>query len=121
MFDLSSIYNSLEFWSVNHTWMYENFELNVFKNTKFLEEIPSNWSSNLFTYLYLSNFIVSEVKSLKQYPALILFTYILKEGLSVFSLCFFNIFSKIIFNIWYIIRSGGSNVSFHVGADILNL
>ena len=43
MFVLSSIYNSLEFWSVNHTWMYENFELNVFKNTKFLEEIPSNW------------------------------------------------------------------------------
>ena len=49
-----------------------------------------------------SNFIVSGVKSSRWYPVLILnvilfsisFTYILIDGLSVFSSCFFKIFSK---------------------------
>ena len=39
MLNLSSISNGLEFWSVNHTSMYENFKLNVFKNVKCLGEI----------------------------------------------------------------------------------
>ena len=39
MFILSSISSYLEFWSVNHTSIYENSELNVFRNMKFLEEI----------------------------------------------------------------------------------
>ena len=35
MFILSFISSGLEFWSVNHTSIYENSELNVFKNVKF--------------------------------------------------------------------------------------
>ena len=39
MFILSSISSYLEFWSVNRTSIYENSELNVFRNMKFLGEI----------------------------------------------------------------------------------
>ena len=39
MFILFSIYSGLEFWSVDHTSIYENFGLKVFKNMKFLSEI----------------------------------------------------------------------------------
>ena len=39
MFILSFISNSLDFWSVNHTSMYENSELNVFEKMKFLGEV----------------------------------------------------------------------------------
>ena len=38
MFILSSISSSLEFWSVNHTSIYENSESNVFKDIKILGE-----------------------------------------------------------------------------------
>ena len=34
MFILSSISSGLEFWSVNHTSIYENSELKVFNNIK---------------------------------------------------------------------------------------
>ena len=44
---LSSISIGLEFWSVNHTSMYENSELKFFKNIKFLGEISNNWSNHL--------------------------------------------------------------------------
>ena len=37
MFILSSISSGLEFWSVNHTSIYENSELKVFNNIKFLK------------------------------------------------------------------------------------
>ena len=40
---LPSFYTRLEFWSVNNTSMYENSELKVFKNRKFLDEISNNW------------------------------------------------------------------------------
>ena len=46
-FIISSVSNVLEFWSVNHTSVYENSELNVFNNIKFLGEILSNWPNNL--------------------------------------------------------------------------
>ena len=36
MFLLSSISRELEFWSVNHTSIYENYELEVFKYIRFL-------------------------------------------------------------------------------------
>ena len=39
MFILSSISSCLEFRSVNHTSIYENSELKVFKNIKFLGEL----------------------------------------------------------------------------------
>ena len=42
MFILSSISNSLEFWSANHTSIYKNPELKVFKNIKFFGEISNN-------------------------------------------------------------------------------
>ena len=42
MLILSSISSGLEFWSANHTLIYENSELKVFKNIKFLVEISSN-------------------------------------------------------------------------------
>ena len=37
MFILSSISSGLEFWSVNHASIYENSELKVFNNIKFLK------------------------------------------------------------------------------------
>ena len=43
----SSISRGLEFWSVNLTSIYENSELNVFKNIKFLGEILNNWPNDL--------------------------------------------------------------------------
>ena len=43
MFILSSISSGLGFWSVNQTSIYENSELNVFRNMKFFGEISSNW------------------------------------------------------------------------------
>ena len=39
---LFSISGSLEFLSVNYTSIYENFELKVFKNIKFLGETSIN-------------------------------------------------------------------------------
>ena len=48
MFILSSVSNSLEFWSVSHTSIYENCEIKVFKNIKYLEEISNNWLNDLF-------------------------------------------------------------------------
>ena len=42
MFILSSISRGLEFLSVNHISMYENSELNVFYEMKYLGEISSN-------------------------------------------------------------------------------
>ena len=47
MFILYSISNSLEFWSVNHTSIYENCESKVFKKIDFLGEISNNRLNNL--------------------------------------------------------------------------
>ena len=47
MFILSSISSSLKFWSVNHTSIYENSELKVFGNIKFLGERSNNWPNDL--------------------------------------------------------------------------
>ena len=46
MFILYSISSGLDFWSVNQTSIYENSELNFFKNTKFLGEISNNWPND---------------------------------------------------------------------------
>ena len=48
MFVLFSISSGLGFWSVNHTLMYENCELKVFKNMKSSGEISSNWPNVSF-------------------------------------------------------------------------
>ena len=48
MFILFSISSGLEFWSVNHTSIYGNPELKVFKNIKFLGEISNNWLNDIF-------------------------------------------------------------------------
>ena len=42
MLFLCSISDGLQFWSENHTSMYENSELKDYKNIKFLEEIFNN-------------------------------------------------------------------------------
>ena len=42
MFILPSISRCLEFWSVNHTSIYENSELNDFKNIDILGKISIN-------------------------------------------------------------------------------
>ena len=42
MFILSSISSGLEFWSVNHTSIYEISQSNVFKDIKFVGEICNN-------------------------------------------------------------------------------
>ena len=47
MFILSSIYSRLEFWSVNHTSIYDISESNVFKNITFLGAISNNWPNDL--------------------------------------------------------------------------
>ena len=43
MFVLSSISRGLELWSVNHMSIYENFELKVLRNVKFLVEVSNSW------------------------------------------------------------------------------
>ena len=52
MFISSSISSGLKFWSVTHTSIYENSELNAFKNTKPLREIFSNWRNDLLGKMY---------------------------------------------------------------------
>ena len=47
MFILFSISSGLEFWSVNHTSIYENYELKMFENIRFLDEISNNWPNDL--------------------------------------------------------------------------
>ena len=47
MFILSSVSRGLEFWSVNHTSMYQNSESKDFKNKIFWDEISSNWPKDL--------------------------------------------------------------------------
>ena len=47
MFILSSISSGAQFWSVNHTSIYENSELMVFKNIKILGEKSNNCKQNL--------------------------------------------------------------------------
>ena len=53
MFILSFISNSLEFWSVNHTSIYENSESKVIENMTFSGEISNKWPNDLLgTNLY---------------------------------------------------------------------
>ena len=47
MFSLFSISSGLEFWSVNYTSIYENSELKILKNIKFLSEICNNCPNDL--------------------------------------------------------------------------
>ena len=47
MLILSSISSELEFWSVNHTSIFEISELKVSKNKNGLGEISSNWPNYL--------------------------------------------------------------------------
>ena len=47
MFILSSISSGLEFWSVNHTSIYKNYELNVFTSKNALGGISNNWPNKL--------------------------------------------------------------------------
>ena len=47
MFILSSTPGGLEFWSVNHTSIYENSESKVFRKKKLLCEISNNWPNDL--------------------------------------------------------------------------
>ena len=42
---------TLEFWSVNHTSIEENSELNVFKNITFLGEISNKWANDLIALI----------------------------------------------------------------------
>ena len=50
----SSISRGLEFWSVNHTSIYENSALNVFRNINVFGEISSNWPNDLLgTNIYI--------------------------------------------------------------------
>ena len=47
MFILSFIFIGLEFWSINHTSIYESSELKVFRNIIFFSEIFNNWPNDL--------------------------------------------------------------------------
>ena len=56
---LSSISRGLEFWFVNHTSIYENFESYVFKNVKFSDKISNNWPNDLIgTNVYKTWFLL---------------------------------------------------------------
>ena len=46
IFFLSSFSRVLELWWVNHTSIFENYELSVFKSIKFLGKIPNNWPND---------------------------------------------------------------------------
>ena len=48
MFILSSTFSVFEFSLENHTSIYENYEIKIFKNIKVLAEISSNWLNDLF-------------------------------------------------------------------------
>ena len=48
MFILSYISSSLDFWSVNHTFIYVNSELKVFKKIKASSKKDKNWPNDLF-------------------------------------------------------------------------
>ena len=47
MFIIFSISRGLEFWSVNHTSIYESSKLKVSKIIKFLGEASHNWPKDL--------------------------------------------------------------------------
>ena len=47
MLALSSISSGLDFWLVNHTSIYRNSELKVFKDIKCFDEISNNWPNDL--------------------------------------------------------------------------
>ena len=47
MLILSSIFRGLEFWSLNHTLMYKNFNSKVFTNIKFSDTTSNNWPKDL--------------------------------------------------------------------------
>ena len=47
MFILFPVSSGLEFWLANHTSIYENSELKVFKNINFFGEISNNWPNYL--------------------------------------------------------------------------
>ena len=47
MFVLSTTSSGLEFWSMNHTSIYEHSESNVLKIIKFLGEISNSWPNDL--------------------------------------------------------------------------
>ena len=47
MFILSFISSGLELWSVNHTPIYQNFELKAYKDIKWFGEISSNSPNDL--------------------------------------------------------------------------
>ena len=48
MFILSSTFSAFEFSLANHTSIYENYEIEIFKNIKVLGEISTNWPNDLF-------------------------------------------------------------------------
>ena len=47
MLIFSSFSSGLQFWPVNHTSIYENSVLKVFKYIKYLGEISNNWPNDL--------------------------------------------------------------------------
>ena len=47
MFLSSCNYKGLEFWSVNHTSIYDKSESKFFKNIKFSGELSNKWPSDL--------------------------------------------------------------------------
>ena len=47
MFILSSTSIGLQFWPANHTLIYENSELNVFKKTESLDKESNTWPNSL--------------------------------------------------------------------------
>ena len=47
MFILFSVYGGLEFWSINHTSIYQNSESKFFKNIKDLDEIFNKGPNDL--------------------------------------------------------------------------
>ena len=72
MFILSSLSSGLEFWSVNHTSVYENSELKVFRKEEFLGKTSNNWRNNLHAHIYTSLLNNGDCNCLQYYNRLML-------------------------------------------------
>ena len=68
---LYSISNSIEFWLVNHTSIYESNELNIFKNIRFLGEIliidQATYRQQIYTKLLFMLIVIFDDVTMEKY------------------------------------------------------
>ena len=72
MFILSFISSALQFWSVNNASIYQNVELNVYKNIKCFGKISSNWPNDLLEKMHRRLLNLANSRCYQCYNVLIL-------------------------------------------------